>query len=409
MNKAIGLAAIAVVVVSVSVSAQLLDARGEVELGQTNAQSRPFKFGGGKLKIRVSADTHPGTVTFDVRAPNGALSGRQSAGVFTMGKWELEAAQTGTYTLEVTPHETAGHWQARIDGLPPIRILYQQILSGGLMMLVAVGGIGWWRRRTGMQWRWFWAGAGIWTVGVALKFAVAIPLNPILIGSAGHPPRMGLFVGSVYSGLMTGVFEIGVTLAAALVWRQLAASPNRAVAVGLGAGGFEALLLGLASSAGPLVAMAVGQGDLVLQALGGASSLTPLFWLVGPAERVIAIAAHTAARVLVLQAVAKRGWLDFWAGFAWLSMLDLLAGAALLTGMNRSGNLWWIELMILPFGVLSIPIIRIALNRWPAPAAEASVALEDPQGALEADAARSCPGSAGVSPAFSAPPKRLGR
>lgn len=35
---------------------------------------------------------------------------------------------------------------------------------------------------------------------------------------------------------MMGIFEIGVTLAAALVWRRLAANPTWAVAVGLGAG-----------------------------------------------------------------------------------------------------------------------------------------------------------------------------
>jgi uncharacterized membrane protein YhfC len=200
---------------------------------------------------------------------------------------------------------------------------------------------------------------------------------------------MGLIAGSIYCGLMTGIFEVGVTLAAALIWRRLAADPNRAVAVGIGAGAFEALLLGLAAAAGPLVASAVGQGDQVLQALSGASASTSLFWLVGPVERVIAIAAHTAARVLVLQAVAKRVWLGFWAGFAWLSAVDLIAGVALLTGMTRAGSLWRIELMILPFGLLGIPIIRSALRRWPAPAAEAPVAIADPQTAHEADAARS--------------------
>ena len=316
-------------------------------------------------------------MTFDVRAPNGALLGRQSAGVFTMGKWEVEVTQSGTYTLEITPHQTTGHWQVRVDGLPPVRILYQQILSGGLMMLVAVVSVGWWRRRAGVQWRWFWAGAGIWTVGVALKFAVALPLNPIIVGSAGHPAHAGLFVGSIYCGLMTGIFEVGVTLAAALIWRQLAADPNRAVAVGLGAGAFEAFLLGLAATAWSLVAVAVGQGDQVLQALGNASASTALLWLVGPAERAISIAAHTAARVLVLQAVANRGWLGFWAGFAWLSSVDLIAGVALLSGMTKSGSLWRIELMILPFGALSIPIIRYAIARWPGPPAEASVTNTD--------------------------------
>jgi uncharacterized membrane protein YhfC len=248
------------------------------------------------------------------------------------------------------------------------KLLYQQVLSGGLMMLVALAAVVWWQRRSKVQLRWFWAGAGIWTVGVALKFAFAVPLNPIFVGTGGHPARIGLAAGIIYCGLMTGIFEIGVTLAAALIWRRLAAEPNRAVAVGLGAGAFEALLVGLAASAGCLIAVAVGKGDQVLQALAGPSVSTPLLWLVGPAERVIAIAAHTAARVLVLQAVAGRTWLGFWVGFTWLSIVDLLAGLALLTGMTKSSSLWWIELMILPFGILGIPLIRYALARWPRPA-----------------------------------------
>ena len=245
------------------------------------------------------------------------------------------------------------------------KLLYQQVLSGGLMMVVALAAVVWWQRRSQVQLRWFWAGAGIWTVGVALKFAIAVPLNPFFVGTGGHPARVGLAAGIIYCGLMTGIFEIGVTLAAALIWRRLAAEPNRAVAVGLGAGAFEALLLGLTAAAGCLMAVAAGQGDAVLQALAGPSAHTPLFWLVGPIERVIAMAAHTAARVLVLQAVACRTWFGFWAGFAWLSLVDLLAGVALLTGMTTWGSLWWTELMILPFGILAIPLIRYACPRWP--------------------------------------------
>ena len=118
-------------------------------------------------------------------------------------------------------------------------VLYQQIVSGSLMMIIAVATVVWWKVRWRVPWRWFWAGAAIWTVGVALKFAVAKELNPIIIGN-GMPPKAGLGVGVFYCGVMTGVFEIGITLAAALIWR-LAASPARAVAVGLGAGAFEAL------------------------------------------------------------------------------------------------------------------------------------------------------------------------
>jgi len=285
--------------------------------------------------------------------------------VATINGWSLKLTNTADYALVVTPHETGGHWQVRIDRVPSLGALYGQVVSGALMMLVALAAVLVWWLHSRVQWRWFWAGAGIWTVGVALKFAVALPLNPILFGKGGHPVGLNLCIGAAYCGLMTGVFEIGITLAAALIWRRLAAEPARAVAVGLGAGAFEALLLGLAACGGSLAALASGQTEPMLKSLAGIGAHTSLLWLAGPVERVIAILAHTAARVLVLRAVAGRRWLGFWAGFGWLSAVDLLAGVALLTGMTTSGSLWLIELMILPFGVLSIPLTRWAVRHWP--------------------------------------------
>lgn len=361
-----------------SAAAQLLDTKGDLTTNEVAARSFKFKSEAGTILVQISVETKPGTVSFEVRSPDGTVLGKQSAGVATINAWSLKLTNSANYELVVTPHGTGGHWQVRIDRVPSLSAQYGQVVSGALMMLVALAAVfGWWFHSR-VQWRWFWAGAGIWTVGVALKFAVALPLNPILFGKSGHPVGLNLCIGSAYCGLMTGVFEIGVTLAAALVWRRLAADPVRAVAVGLGAGAFEALLLGLASGAASLVALASGQTEPVLKSLAGIGAHTSLLWLAGPVERVIAILTHTAARVLVLRAAAGRRWLGFWAGFGWLSAVDLLAGVALLTGMTTSGSLWLIELMILPFGVLSIPLTRWAVRRWPITTSDATAALQVP-------------------------------
>jgi uncharacterized membrane protein YhfC len=348
-----------------SAAAQLLDTKGDLTTNEVAPRSFKFKSEAGMILVQISVDTTPGAVSFEVRSPDGTVLGKQSAGVATINGWSLKLTNSADYELVVTPHKTGGHWQARIDRVPSLGALYGQVVSGALMILIALAAVLVWWFHSRMQWRWFWAGAGIWTVGVALKFAVALPLNPILFGKGGHPVGLNLCIGSVYCGLMTGVFEIGVTLAAALVWRRLAAEPARAVAVGLGAGAFEALLLGLAACAASLAALASGQTEPMLKSLAGVGAHTSLLWLAGPVERVISILAHTAARVLVLRAVAGRRWLGFWAGFGWLSAVDLLAGVALLTGMTTSGSLWLIELMILPFGVLSIPLTRWAVRHWP--------------------------------------------
>ena len=70
------------------------------------------------------------------------------------------------------------------------------------MMFVAIAGVSFWRRRTGVPWRWFWVGAALWTVAVAAKFAIAIPLNgPLLKGLSSSLPYWAyLTVGTIYGG-----------------------------------------------------------------------------------------------------------------------------------------------------------------------------------------------------------------
>jgi len=351
--------------VALSGGAQVLEVKGDLTTNDVAPRIFKFKAAAGMLTAQYSVETHPGTVSFEVRTAAGELLGKQGAGVATIIRWPLKAPESGDYELVVTPQHTAGRWKVRIDQVPALAPLYAQSVSGGLMMVVALAAVVAWRLHSRVQWRWIWAGAGIWTVGVIFKFAVAIPLNPLFVHKGGPVTGWQLLAGSIYCGLLTGIFEIGVTLGAALIWRRLAAEPKRAVAVGLGAGAFEALLLGFGAFAGPLIAIAAGQADLAVKSIVALSAHTPLLWLAGPAERVITILAHTASRVLVLRSVAQGGWLGFWAGFAWLSAVDLVAGAALLSGMTTSGSLWLVELMIFPFGIFSVPITLWALRRWP--------------------------------------------
>lgn len=378
MKEARWLLAALVVLCCCSAHAQLLEVKGECSTNDAAPRSFKFTAASGQIRVRLWVQTSPGDVLFEIRSPEGRVLDKRSAGVATILGWSLSVTNSGDYEFVVTPRRTAGYWQAQIDQVPVLDVLYRQAASGGLMMVVALVAvlIWWWHSR--VQWRWFWAGAGIWTVGVALKFAVAIPLNPLFFDKTAHATGLKLVTGSLYCGLMTGIFEIGVTLAAALIWRRLAADPARAVAVGVGAGAFEAFLLGLGAAIGSLAVAASGQAEGGLTNLADISARTPLLWLVGSAERVIAILTHTASRVLVLRAVAGRRWSGFWAGFGWLSAMDLLAGVVLLTGMTTSGSLWFIELMLLPFGLLSIPITIWAIRRWrsaPADAGEVAPAM----------------------------------
>ena len=95
---------------------------------------------------------------------------------------------------------------------------------------------------------------------------------------------------------------------------------------------------------------------------------TPLLWLVGPVERVIAILCHTSSRALVLLGVARGRW--FWpfsGGFLIMTAIDAVASYVHLAGLMGQVSVWWIELALAPAALLSIPILVWCIRKWPEP------------------------------------------
>jgi uncharacterized membrane protein YhfC len=221
------------------------------------------------------------------------------------------------------------------------------------MMLVVIGSVWFWRRSTDESWGWFWVGAALWTVAVAAKFAIAIPLNePLLAGLKSFPRWVYVALGTIYGGALTGLTEILFTFIAALVWPRMAATASRAVAVGVGAGTFEAAIL------------AIGAAAAILSIGEGVASWSVA--LVPAVERLIAISCHVASRVLVLMAVASRRWIFFWGGFLLLSAVDGVAMYLHVTGKVGTTSPWVMEAMLAPLGFVSIPITIWCIRNWPA-------------------------------------------
>jgi uncharacterized membrane protein YhfC len=265
------------------------------------------------------------------------------------------AITPGSYTVELTTSGAVGHWHLRIlGGAIPGSIRVGPGLASGIAMIVVVAGCVWyWRRWSDVSWKWFWIGAALWAVAVAVKFAIAIPLNEPLFKElkSSLPHWAYLAVGTIYGGGLTGVTEVLFTFIAALIWPRMAATAQRAVAIGLGAGVFEAAMLALAIVAGAF--------------FGGVRVANWSLILVPAVERLIAIQCHIAARVLVLLAVARRQWVLFWGGFGLLSAVDALATYLYLTDQVNTLSPWTIELMMAPFGLLSIPITLCCVRQWP--------------------------------------------
>jgi hypothetical protein len=240
-------------------------------------------------------------------------------------------------------------------------------LSSGVgMMLVALAAVWYWRRVAGVSARWYWIGAGLWTVAVLVKVLIALVSNPVVIGFLKSRLPHALFVaaGGLYLGVESSVCEIGLTLLAGLRWRQLGRDARRAIAVGVGAGAFEALLLGIAATAGVVAWLAGAPGT---EGVGGElqkAAATPLFWLLGPVERVTAIICHASSRGLVLLGVRYGKGAMIALGFLIFTMLDGVAGAVILSGLIGVISSWWFELAFSVFALVSLPLLRGMFLRW---------------------------------------------
>lgn len=269
--------------------------------------------------------------------------------------------------VKITTEHAVGDWHITFTEISFSMTVTSTVVSGILMMVIALVFMIMWKKHSGIALKWILLGGGIWAVGIFLKFVFAFMLNqPILewvesvFGKAGY-----LGIGSIYIGVLTGVFEIGITLVFALFIKGMYESYERGIGIGIGAGGIEALILGLSQIGNSLLILSGYTGsDSIVAAIAQALASTPLLWLVGPVERIIAILCHTSSRALVLIAVVKRRHIYFWAGFLVMTAIDAIAGYAHLADVLNKISMWWIELALLPFALISIPVILWCVKNW---------------------------------------------
>jgi hypothetical protein len=245
-------------------------------------------------------------------------------------------------------------------------VLSVAVSGVGMMGVAIVAWLLWWRFSRA-QLRWFWVGAGLWTIAVALKIVCALLANPAVLGSLKalpHPVYVAL--GGLYVGVQSSVFEMGFTLVAVMIWKQLGRDAGRAIAIGVGAGAFEAFLLGVAAAATALVLtfVRVPETEKVLEQLKETAAVTPLLWLIGPVERTIAILCHASTRALIVLGVAKKKYLLVFWGFLIFTLLDGIAGGVHVAGLVGKISMWWIELALVPFALVSILILVWCYKRW---------------------------------------------
>ena len=98
-----------------------------------------------------------------------------------MDRQPLKTPEAGMYRLELINESGSANWAVKIITGAERAFLEQNLASGIGMLLVAIFAVLAWRSGAHARWRWFGVGAALWIVGVALKFAWAIPLNPTIL------------------------------------------------------------------------------------------------------------------------------------------------------------------------------------------------------------------------------------
>jgi uncharacterized membrane protein YhfC len=224
-------------------------------------------------------------------------------------------------------------------------------------LLVAFAPVVFWRRRHGVRATDYLLGAAAWAATVGAKVVASLAVGGVLY--LAFAEAVPLPVEMAVSGLLTGVFEIGGTLAAVLLVARLrTAGWGPAVAFGIGFGAFEALVLApplFVSGMTALVAYPGMDAESVRATLANlADTARPLevVW-----ERAAALAVHTLACVLVIGAVRARRAAPFWGAFVLKTALDSVPPDAGLPRLALQG-------VYGAFGVASIVLLLCERRRF---------------------------------------------
>jgi uncharacterized membrane protein YhfC len=249
-------------------------------------------------------------------------------------------------------------------------VLYLARTMNGLFMILLP--IGWgffiWRRYQ-TSWRFWWIGVGT----MALAQLGHIPFNSWLTyffqaGVLPKPPESwALVFNAVVLGLSAGVWEETFRYFAYRWWVKDARSFDKALMMGAGHGGIEAIVLGAYVLYIFLQMAALRNMNLSLafspERAATLQQQLQVYWsvpwyaaLAGALERFNALIFHLTASVLVLQVFLRKQWRWLWLAIFWHAALDALA-----VGLASHGILV-VEGVLLAFTLVNVCILY-ALRR----------------------------------------------
>jgi uncharacterized membrane protein YhfC len=252
------------------------------------------------------------------------------------------------------------------------------VLLGGAGMIAVALGFFAYAIIHRLGWKYLVFGALMWLGTVAVKFVLALSLNPMVYRAltGGAKEGVGVLVFDLYAGTLTGLTEVLIVFLVLWYSRWGKVEWTRALAFGIGFGAFEALLLGVSSLMTMLTVLFAPQTlpPEILNQLRVADNL--LYSLAPIVERVCAIFAHIFSNVLLFYAVLVKQVRWFGLAFVYKSLIDAWAAWGQLAGMTATvEQVWVLEVVIIVFGVIGWLGTRWVQARYPQPIAEVSHAV----------------------------------
>jgi uncharacterized membrane protein YhfC len=217
-------------------------------------------------------------------------------------------------------------------------LIFTHFLNGLLMVAlpVAVGIL--LARKFQLGWRLWWIGA----VTLVLSQIGHIPFN-VAVGLLFErgilptpAPSIGLLFSAVFAGLSAGVWEESFRYGAFRWWAKEARSWSKALMLGSGWGGAEAIFLGILVLINYAVMVAAQVGDISSLIPEGQAALLDqqiaVYWslpwydtLLGALERAFALTVQICLSVMVVQVFIRKNILWLFIAIGWHALVDALA------------------------------------------------------------------------------------
>ena len=209
-----------------------------------------------------------------------------------------------------------------------------------------------------------------WIVSIGLKLAWSIQTNKKIINylEKKFSSKLSGPITWTYIGSLTGIFECGISLLFVLFIPSLFnANWQDIIGFGIGFGAIESIILGLISLTSNLYFLIKpSTAPKEIKKLWKKYKKYSVTAISTPiVERATTIPIHTLTKILIVLAVQQNMYYLFWLSFFFKSLVDSVAGWShfklKITNWKKPKQIWFIELIMILFGILSI--IGIVLIR----------------------------------------------